>query len=200
MNKIPFENGTLVTPAKVVIDGVEYEVIPAVYSGDTPLSKENLNKMQDNIENAIDTLKTAVLKTTFPIGATYITQNDTNPSTILGFGTWERLKGKVMVGLDENDEYFNEIGKTGGETKHTITNLEAPTHAHILHAINANENGYNAANGNDANVAMNYANGFHSIDTKGWTSVVAMGASGGGQPHNNLQPYRVVGYMWLRTA
>lgn len=54
MNKIPFENGVLVTPAKVVIDGVEHKVIPAVYSGDTPFNKENLNQMQENIENAID--------------------------------------------------------------------------------------------------------------------------------------------------
>lgn len=24
--------------------------------------------------------------------------------------------------------------------------------------------------------------------------------TGGGQAHNNLQPYQVVGYMWIRTA
>ena len=62
MNKILFENGTLVTPAKVVIDGVAYEVIPAIYSGDTPFNSENLIQMQNNIESAIDTLKIAVLK------------------------------------------------------------------------------------------------------------------------------------------
>lgn len=106
-----FENGTLVKGAYVVIDGVEYEVHMPKYSGNTPCSAENLNKMQEDI---------------FPIGSTYITQTDTNPSTILGFGTWERLKGKVLVGLDENDTNFNSIGKTGGEKTHQLTQAELP--------------------------------------------------------------------------
>ena len=50
MEKMQFENGTLVTPAKVTIDGVDYTVIPAVYEGDTPFTAENINQMQDNIE------------------------------------------------------------------------------------------------------------------------------------------------------
>lgn len=54
MNKIPFENGTIVTPAKVTINEVEYEVTPAEYTGETPLSAENLNQMQDNVETAIN--------------------------------------------------------------------------------------------------------------------------------------------------
>ena len=53
MNKINWQNGTLVSPAKVEIGGVIYEVTPEQYSGNTPLSAENLNQMQDNIEEAI---------------------------------------------------------------------------------------------------------------------------------------------------
>lgn len=52
MDKMQFENGVLVTPAKVTINGVEYEIIPAVYGGKTPLSAENINKMQSNIEES----------------------------------------------------------------------------------------------------------------------------------------------------
>lgn len=135
----------------------------------------------------------------FPIGQTYITQSNTNPAEILGFGTWERLKGKITVGLDEAVEEFNQIGKEGGEIKHTLTNQEAPSHAHILHSLNANEDGYIAANGNDAAYVLNYAYTPHSANTKGWTNTIAMGASGGNQPHNNLQPYKVVGYVWIRV-
>lgn len=50
MNKIPFENGTLVTPAKVNEDNT---ITPALYEGTTPLTSHNLNLLQDNIESEI---------------------------------------------------------------------------------------------------------------------------------------------------
>ena len=54
MEKINFEEGTQVSPAKVMIDNIEHEVTPAVWKGNTPLSPFVLNKMQANIENAIE--------------------------------------------------------------------------------------------------------------------------------------------------
>ena len=57
MKKINFEAGTQVSPAKVTIDNVDHEVTPAVWEGNTPLSTFVLNKMQDNIEEDINTIK-----------------------------------------------------------------------------------------------------------------------------------------------
>lgn len=54
MNKINFENGTLVEPAKVIINGVTYNVIPEEWSTNTPLSAEILNQLQSNVESAIN--------------------------------------------------------------------------------------------------------------------------------------------------
>ena len=54
MDKIPFEDGTKISNAKVTINEQEYEVTPAQYQGTTPVSAFNLNKMQDNIEKAIN--------------------------------------------------------------------------------------------------------------------------------------------------
>lgn len=51
LERINFENGTLVKPGYVEIDGVEYNVIPAKYTGKTPFNRTNLNKLQDNIES-----------------------------------------------------------------------------------------------------------------------------------------------------
>ena len=66
-------------------------------------------------DTILNNMQVELMKLVFPIGSTYITQTNINPSEILKFGTWERIKGKVLVGLDENDTDFNEIGKTGGE-------------------------------------------------------------------------------------
>lgn len=55
MNKIEFENASVVTPAKVTINGTDYEVTPAqLTTVENYLSAETLNDMQDNIEDAIN--------------------------------------------------------------------------------------------------------------------------------------------------
>lgn len=173
---VNFENGTLVKGAYVVIDGIEHEVHMPEYSGNTPLSPEILNKMQ-----------TDLLKAVFPIGSTYITQENTNPNTILGFGTWERLKGKVCLGLDEEDTDLNVIGNTGGEKKHTQTIDELVNHTHKVGYIDANWKINSDPTAQTNIIIYNDAN----VETT---------AAGNGQPFNIMQPYEVVGYMWIRRA
>ena len=141
-------------------------------NGEIPLNETNLKAMQ-----------VGLMELVFPIGSTYITQTDVNPSTILEFGTWERVKGKVLVGLDENDTDFNTIGKTGGEKTHTLTIEEMPKHNHSISAYmlkGAGSQEFGPGGANSTTSETNY--------------------TGGDKPHNNLQPYEVVGYMWKRTA
>ena len=87
-------------------------------------------------------------------------------------------RGRVSVGLDSNQTEFNTIGKKGGENKHTLTPSELPSHSHTV-------KGTVGSGG--------YAEGvsFGNSPTPGYTSWVGMSAVGGGQPHNNLQPYEV---------
>ena len=134
-------------------------------------------------DTTLNNMQIELMKLVFPIGSTYVTQTNTNPSTILGFGTWERLKGKVCLGLDEDDTNMNAIGKTGGEKTHTLTINEMPSHKHqVANTTNSGSNGW-AMTGN--------WNETGAFDTS---------ATGGGQPHNNMQPYQVVGYMWIRKS
>lgn len=119
-----------------------------------------------------------------PIGSIITTTNDTNPTTYIG-GVWERYgKGQVLVGVDENDADFNEIGKTGGEKTHALTAAENGPHTHSY--------------------TRTYNNNFVRVEPSGTygTSLSTnsnTGTSGEGAPHNNLQPYVAV-YMFRRTA
>ena len=54
LERVGWEDGTLVTPARVEVDGVAYDVTDAEYSGTTPLSAQNLKKMENNTEQAIN--------------------------------------------------------------------------------------------------------------------------------------------------
>lgn len=49
MQIVEFENGTKTQNAYVEIDGVKHEVVPAVYTGRTPLSAYNINRAQKNL-------------------------------------------------------------------------------------------------------------------------------------------------------
>jgi len=40
------------------------------------------------------------------------------------------LSGKFIVGYDPNDNDYNQIAKSGGEKRHTLTENEMPSHAH----------------------------------------------------------------------
>lgn len=131
-------------------------------------------------------IKKEILQLSFPVGQPYVTQTNTNPSTILGFGTWERVKGRVLIGLDENDTNFNTIGKIGGEKTHKLTVNEMPRHNHPVDYAGPEVGTTAAIPGGSKTVTANHT-GF-------------IKNTGGNQPHNNLQPYQVVGYMWIRTA
>ena len=121
----------------------------------------------------------------YPVGSIYQSTESTSPATFMG-GTWERFgNGRVIVGIDESDENFNTSQKTGGEKKHTLTIDEMPSHTHRQY-VSAN-------NGNDS-IRKDW-----SADGKGMAYDQGMetGRTGGGKPHNNLQPYITL-YRWRR--
>ena len=124
----------------------------------------------------------------YPVGSIYINATvATNPATLLGFGTWAAFgAGRVMVGIDSTDTDFDAAEETGGAKTHTLTVNELPAHNHnqpsgILPAPNSND--VDVTGGNGRTLGNN----------------VTTDNTGGGQAHNNLQPYIVV-YMWKRTA
>ena len=122
----------------------------------------------------------------FPIGYIYLSTSSTNPSAYFG-GTWQRISnGKVLVGVDENDTDFNAPNLTGGEKTHTLSVSEMPAHSHTPTSGNFCTTGSGAQNNLVASGSA-YAQ----------TSTTAN--TGGGQAHNNLQPYFTC-YIWEKVG
>ena len=131
-----------------------------------------------------------ILNLVYPVGAIYMSVSSTNPSTLFG-GTWVSWgSGRVPVGVDTSDTDFSTVGKTGGEKMHTLTVAEMPSHYHRTDG----NGGHYAWGGNSGGWPWGSTSGFASD-----LGNVNTGNSGGGNSHNNLQPY-ITCYMWKRTA
>lgn len=127
------------------------------------------------------------LQAVYPVGSIYINAAvATNPGTLLGFGTWAAFgAGRVIVGLNASDSDFDTAQETGGTKTHTLTIDEIPSHTHTSTL---------RGNGEDENQNIPSAS-----DNTDPSLTMTTDATGGGQAHNNLQPY-IVAYMWRRTA
>jgi hypothetical protein len=123
----------------------------------------------------------------YPVGSLYMTTIDHEPSSHFGFGSWSRYaSGRAIVGVDPNDLDFSPSGKVGGSKNHTLSVSEMPSHSHQLPASLNNHTGPGAfQDGGEG--SSNYSN----------TNVTNL--TGGGLPHNNLQPYVSVN-IWRRIG
>lgn len=121
----------------------------------------------------------------YPIGRIIETVDPADPSELYG-GTWERLKGKVLVGVDEDDSAFSAVSSTGGEKTHTLTVEEIPSHTH-------------AYDTNSINNLVQIAPNSQSVYGRTGNRTANTVATGGGKPHNNMPPYITV-YIWKRIA
>lgn len=169
------------------------------------------------VQSQKEWLKNLILETTHPIGSLEINISGINPSEYLG-GGWESFgSGRTLVGVDTNDSDFNTIEKTGGEKTHTLTTNEIPAHTHGSKSlvgtwanwgegssqVSRTANGYKvtgivSAVGDNNQYGWGTATGRDSDNTSLKIDATHEHNSvGGGQAHNNLQPYITV-YFWKR--
>ncbi|MGC9741836.1 hypothetical protein JTH53_04355 [Pseudomonas capeferrum] len=151
-----------------------------------------------NTEQAASTaFVRAALAAAHPVGSLYLNAtSSTNPSTLLGFGTWQAAgAGRVLIGAGTATDSRAEArtfaaGATGGEYSHQLTLSEIPEHAHTM------PQGSVAPSGTTGPA---YASGDDTTRTTIGSDIPSTGLAGGNAAHNNLQPYVVV-YMWVRTS
>ncbi len=89
------------------------------------------------------------------------------------------LRGRVAVGKSTDTE-FDTLGETGGEKTHTLITAEMPAHTHKKSV---------------ADTTMDLQNGssYNNVYKTGLTASTE--STGGGEAHNNLQPYQVVNFI-----
>ena len=128
----------------------------------------------------------------YPVGSYYWTSDSNfNPATTFG-GTWEKLdEGVVLVSAGTNYPISSGTAKDGGEARHTLTVSEMPNHNHIYSDISVLYWGTSSSGA----VTLNSNGGWrYNTPLSG-----AIGAVGGSQSHNIMQPYKNA-YCWHRTA
>ena len=102
MDKIPFVDGTKTQEAYVTINEQNYPVTPAVWTGTTPVSAFLLNKLQDNVENAININSEELTSTGLGEGRTQVFSNAelNNLGMFNGFAyvTSPKINGETFLG------------------------------------------------------------------------------------------------------
>lgn len=114
MQKINFQDGTLVKPATITINNVEYQVTPEQYNGTTPLSAELLNQLQTNIENAIGDISSFehLIVTELPTeniqeDVLYIVKSGSTGEETYDAYIYDSEKGWIPVGSSNGKTYLN---------------------------------------------------------------------------------------------
>lgn len=183
--------------------------------------------LQAQINGLVLNSGSALLETIYHVGSIFMSKDSTSPATRFGFGTWARVKGRFLVGLDEADTAFDGAGEEGGSKTHThlntlsvgghaLTATEMPAHDHSYRDRYHPENSTVLANAPyKENMPFNYNNKFGSrgvdednnqflyidstTDVAGSNQAHTHPLTGGITSATSLPPYKAY-YIWERTA
>ncbi|EAY04005.1 hypothetical protein TVAG_195980 [Trichomonas vaginalis G3] len=163
--------------------------------------EEKLYKKADKTE--LQTLKTEILQTLYPIGSIYTSMNSTRPEVVLGFGTWTQIVDRFLYCANSSKE-------TGGSK--TISGENLPAHSHYVD-LSTSQAGWHKhrfwdwsamkkGKGYDVKDNVQFAincfwgstqgEGNHTHRVSGYTQTT-------GQSKDYMPPYMTV-YAWYRIA
>jgi hypothetical protein len=171
-----------------------------------------LDALESTITSAISSAVAGALQAVFPVGSFYTSHSvSTDPATILGFGTWSAVTGKVLIGVDGT---FT-AGSTGGAQTHTIDTANLPPHTHDQGTLDTSTGGththqvyrdFDGASGSARWTFHTSAGTGGGANTTGGTGDhdhVISGSTGNGPGSstaiNHMPPWHAA-YIWRRTA
>jgi len=152
---------------------------------------------------------TTGLAAAYPVGAIFLSTVSTNPSTLLGFGTWVAYgTGRMLISADATYT----AGSTGGAATTTLITANLPSHSHSA-TTTSTDGGHThgssigsgfISNGGPESLAggPNLPFGRPSATASGnasITSTTTIGNTGSGTAATTISPYIAV-YMWNRTV
>ncbi|EAX87801.1 hypothetical protein TVAG_466480 [Trichomonas vaginalis G3] len=163
--------------------------------------EEKLYKKADKTE--LQTLKTEILQTVYPIGSIYTSMNSTRPEVVLGFGTWTQIVDRFLYCANSSKE-------TGGSK--TISGENLPAHSHYIDLSTSQAgwhkhrywdwSGMTKGQGYDVKDDVKFAINCYWDDTQGegdHTHFVSGYTQTTGQSKDYMPPYMTV-YAWYRIA
>ncbi|KAI5527238.1 phage tail repeat-like family [Trichomonas vaginalis G3] len=159
------------------------------------------DKKADKTE--LQTLKTEILQTLYPIGSIYTSMNSTRPEVVLGLGTWTQIVDRFLYCANSSKE-------TGGSK--TISGANLPAHSHYINLSTSEAglhshrfwdwSGMTKGKGYDVKEDVKFAincywsntevGGSHTHRVSGYTQTT-------GQSKDYMPPYMTV-YAWYRNA
>jgi hypothetical protein len=156
---------------------------------------------------------TAGLAAAYPVGAIFLSTVSTNPSTLLGFGTWVAYgTGRMLISQDATYP----AGTTGGSATTTLIEANLPSHSHSAtftgtplgthqHYVGSNDSRTEPGGDPAQEFVRSYNEGggpkayTDPLSAGTPAGSVSVGNTGSGTSFSNLPPYIAV-YMWNRTV
>lgn len=187
------KGGTGATTAKAaeyaILGKIEETSVDELYDDTQMLFKTALASPSNGVTRTAQAVKMSryILKKVFPVGAVYISYNNTSPASLFG-GTWTPITGRFP--------YFNAGTATGGSNSLALTQAQMPEHTHLpsRRAV---------VQGTGGNSTLGTGSGFASygylIDQGKGQDVKPSQSAGSAATFNNMPAYQTL-YAWRRTA
>ncbi len=165
--------------------------------------------LQKQITNIVQDGTRPTLEAIYPVGKPYMSFDDTDPNTVLGFGTWSKIEGQFLLGTTGAES----SGISGGNSththndtlavgSHTLTKENLPAESPVGLTVTTTGSGATESGNSNPLAGDNVSsvsNAGNNITWAGQSEPVEHTVTGGIQSASNLPPFITI-HMWRRTA